>query len=72
MFKKPTIDITIDADGKVKVKVHGVSGKECTNLTDAIAKIVGREESRSLTSEYHQSPGHSTTGASQHGSVHGR
>jgi hypothetical protein len=54
MNKKPTIDISIGKDGKVKVKVHGVSGKECTNLTDAIAKIIGREESRMLTSEYRQ------------------
>ncbi len=55
MKKQPTIDISIGKDGTVKVKVHGVSGKECTDLTDAIATIVGREESRMLTSEYRQS-----------------
>ncbi|MBS0198291.1 MAG: DUF2997 domain-containing protein [Planctomycetes bacterium] len=51
-MKKPTIDISIGKDGKVKIKVHGVSGKECLALTEAVAKIIGKEESRQLTSEY--------------------
>lgn len=52
-MKKPSLDISIGKDGKVSVKVHGVSGPECLRLTDAIAKIIGHEESRSLTSEYY-------------------
>jgi hypothetical protein len=52
-MKKPTIDISIGKDGKVRIKVHGVSGQECVRLTDAIAQIVGREESREMTSEFY-------------------
>jgi hypothetical protein len=54
---KPEFDITIGKDGKVKVKVHGVSGKECTDLTDMLRQIVGKEESRQLTGEYYGAPG---------------
>ena len=52
-MKKPTLDITIGKDGKVRIKVHGVSGQECVQLTDAIAKIVGHEDSRQMTSEFY-------------------
>lgn len=70
MAKKASIDITIGKDGKVKIKVHGVSGKECTDLTDAVAKIVGREESRMFTAEYRQMHGTiSAGGGHQHSSV---
>ncbi len=54
---KPEFDITIGKDGKVRIKVHGVSGKECTDLTDMLRQIVGKEESRQLTSEYYGAPG---------------
>jgi len=54
---KPEFDITIGKDGKVKIKVHGVSGKECIAVTDMLKQIVGHEESRTLTSEYYGSPG---------------
>lgn len=54
---KPQFDITIGKDGKVKIKVHGVSGKECVAITDMLKQIVGREESRQLTSEYYNAPG---------------
>lgn len=54
---KPEFDITIGKDGKVTIKVHGVSGKECTDITDMLRQIVGKEESRQLTSEYYGAPG---------------
>ena len=54
---KPEFDITIGKDGKVKIKVHGVSGKECVALTDMLKQIVGHEDSRELTSEYFGTPG---------------
>jgi hypothetical protein len=49
----PQFDITIGKDGRVTVKVHGVSGAECVRLSDMVRDIVGREESRQLTSEYY-------------------
>jgi hypothetical protein len=54
---KPEFDITIGKDGKVRIKVHGVSGKECIALTDMLREIVGKEDSRQLTSEYYGNPG---------------
>lgn len=53
----PEFDITIGRDGKVRIKVHGVSGKECLALTDMVKEILGREDSRTLTSEYFGTPG---------------
>lgn len=52
-MKKPTFDIRIDKSGRLTVKVSGVSGEECMRLTDMIAEIVGKEESREVTPEYH-------------------
>ncbi|HMN41346.1 MAG TPA: DUF2997 domain-containing protein [Phycisphaerales bacterium] len=53
----PEFDITIGKDGKVHITVHGSSGKECVALTDMVRDIVGKEESRTMTSEYYGSPG---------------
>jgi hypothetical protein len=50
-------DITIGKDGQVRVKVHGSAGEECMKLSDMIRDIIGREESRELTSEYYGAPG---------------
>ncbi|HYE62368.1 MAG TPA: DUF2997 domain-containing protein [Phycisphaerales bacterium] len=52
-MKKPQFDITIGKDGKVTVKVHGVSGSKCLELSDMVKQIVGHEESRTLTGEYY-------------------
>lgn len=49
----PKFDISITKDGTVKVHVHGVSGAECIAFTEMIRQIVGIEQSRTLTSEYH-------------------
>ncbi|MBY0262027.1 MAG: DUF2997 domain-containing protein [Phycisphaerales bacterium] len=68
----PKFDITIDKNGQVKIKVHGVSGKECLQITDMLKEIIGREESRQLTSEYYGSPGHVRTSASTQNDVHTR
>lgn len=49
----PQFDIRIGPDGKIHVKVSGTSGDECIALTDMLRDIIGREESRDLTSEYY-------------------
>ncbi|MFO0872453.1 MAG: DUF2997 domain-containing protein [Phycisphaerales bacterium] len=56
-MSQPQFDIQIGKDGKVVVKVSGVSGKECTALSDMLKEIVGREESRETTAEYYGAPG---------------
>lgn len=70
-MSNPQFDIRIEKNGKLTVKVSGVSGEECMRLTDMIAQIVGREESREKTSEY-DGPGavRVTTGQSVGQHVH--
>ena len=46
-------DITIGKDGRVRAEVKGSRGKRCLELADLLKQIVGREESRELTSEYY-------------------
>lgn len=48
------IEIEISADGKVSVRTIGIKGPRCVDVAEAIAKIIGREESRVLTEEYHE------------------
>jgi Protein of unknown function (DUF2997) len=48
------IEIEISADGKVTVRTLGIKGPRCLDIAEAIALIVGREESRTLTEEYHE------------------
>ena len=55
---QPAFDITIGKDGKVTVKVHGVSGSKCIEFSDMVRDIVGKEEDRRLTSEYYGGDGH--------------
>ncbi len=62
----PQFDIKIGRDGKVTVKVHGVSGSKCIELSDMVRDIVGREDSRKLTSEYYGGDGHVRINAEVH------
>ncbi|QEH38702.1 hypothetical protein OJF2_73080 [Aquisphaera giovannonii] len=48
------IEIEIGADGKVVVRTIGIKGPRCVDVAEAIAQVVGREESRQLTDEYHE------------------
>jgi hypothetical protein len=68
IMSKPQFDIAIGKDGKVTVKVHGVSGAECLALSDMLKEIVGKEDSRELTPEYYGGGGQVRMG----GQVRGR
>jgi len=48
------VEIEIGADGKVVVRTHGIKGPRCLDVAEAIAQIIGREESRQLTEEYYE------------------
>ena len=50
---RPTFDIVIDKHGRMTVHIKGSSGKACLKLADMLKEIVGKEESRRLTSEYY-------------------
>jgi hypothetical protein len=48
-------EIEISPDGKVTVRTIGVKGSECLDYAELFVQIIGREESRELTSEYYES-----------------
>lgn len=48
------LEIDIDAAGKVTVRTIGIKGVRCLDVAEAVARIVGREESRELTDEYYE------------------
>jgi hypothetical protein len=48
------LEIEIGADGKVTVRTIGIKGPRCVDIAEAIAQIIGREESRQLTDEYYE------------------
>ena len=51
---KEEIEIEISPAGKVTARTIGIKGPRCLDLADLLAQIVGREESRQLTSEYYE------------------
>jgi hypothetical protein len=51
---KEELEIEISPSGKVTARTIGIKGTRCLDLAEFLAKIVGREESRQLTSEYYE------------------
>lgn len=47
-------EIEISPNGKVQVRTKGIKGAQCLDYADLFVQIIGREESRELTSEYHE------------------
>ena len=48
------LEIEISPSGKVTARTIGIKGPRCLDLAEFLARIVGREESRELTSEYYE------------------
>lgn len=48
------LEIEIGVDGKVTARPIGAKGPECNHLADLLAQLIGREESRTMTSEYYE------------------
>ena len=65
---KEELEIEIGPDGKVTVRTIGIKGPRCLDVAEAVARIVGQEQSRQLTSEYYEA--HSDV--RQHVDVHRR
>ncbi|MBM4091407.1 MAG: DUF2997 domain-containing protein [Planctomycetes bacterium] len=55
---KEELEIEIGPSGKVTARTIGVKGPRCLELADLLARIVGREESRTLTNEYYETEQH--------------
>jgi hypothetical protein len=49
------IEIEISPSGKVTVRTIGIKGPRCLDVAELFAQVIGREESRDLTSEYYES-----------------
>lgn len=47
-------EIKIDPSGKVTVRTHGIKGERCLDYADLFAQIIGQEQARQLTAEYHE------------------
>lgn len=52
------LEIEISPTGKVTVRTIGIKGPKCLDYADLLVRIVGREDSRELTSEYYETDGH--------------
>ncbi len=65
---KEELEIEIGPSGKVTARTIGVKGPRCLDLADLLARIVGREESRTLTNEYYETEQQAT----DHVNIHGR
>ncbi|BBB90361.1 MAG TPA: DUF2997 domain-containing protein [Methylomusa anaerophila] len=50
------LEITIDANGKVSIKVAGAKGGECLDITKNLEEALGEVERREFTPEYYQAP----------------
>jgi hypothetical protein len=50
------LEIEIAPDGKVTVRTKGIKGARCLDVAEIVARVVGREDSRRLTSEYYETP----------------
>jgi hypothetical protein len=48
------LEIEISPSGKVTARTIGIKGARCLDVAEFLARIVGREESRELTSEYYE------------------
>ena len=62
------LEIEISPTGQVVVRTIGIKGSKCIDAAEFIAKIVGREESRVMTSEYHETDQH----VERHQNIHRR
>ncbi|MDD1686629.1 DUF2997 domain-containing protein [Methanoregula sp.] len=50
------LEITIDHEGKIQVKVNGAHGADCLALTKNIEDVVGVVEDRVYSPEYYEQP----------------
>lgn len=48
------LEIEISPTGQVTVSTKGIKGAKCLDAAEFIARIVGTEQSRELTSEYYE------------------
>ena len=52
--KTNELEITIDSNGNVNIKVKGIKGKGCIDVTKFLEDELGDVEEREYTSEYYE------------------
>jgi hypothetical protein len=50
------ITVTVEKDGKTTIKVEGVKGKSCTDITKLLEEALGTVERRTATAEMNEKP----------------
>lgn len=55
-MEQEELEITIDANGKVNIKVVGAKGGKCLDITKPIEAALGEVTVREMTSEYYEQP----------------
>ena len=48
------IEVIIDQNGEISIDLIGFKGKNCSAITDEIAKALGKKITQSKKSEYYQ------------------
>jgi hypothetical protein len=51
---KHEIELFISEEGELKVHIKGIKGPGCTKILESLAKEIGIEKDRELTSEYYE------------------
>jgi hypothetical protein len=59
---KTQLDVTIGADGVVRIETHGLKGQACLLETKALEAAVGRVKHREKTAEYYAVDARAKTG----------
>ncbi|MBX3469499.1 MAG: DUF2997 domain-containing protein [Planctomycetes bacterium] len=67
MVDKQELEISIDDDGNVTIKVVGVAGPDCLALTKDIEEALGVVVDRQRTNEYYQEKQGTTERVDQQG-----
>lgn len=50
------LEITIDSEGRMQVKVRGTHGDECLGVTEDLENAVGIVSERTFMPEYYEQP----------------
>lgn len=57
---KEELEITIDANGQVSIKVAGAKGGKCLDITKPIEEALGEVKVREMSPEYYEQPAETT------------
>lgn len=51
-----TVDVVIHPDGRIEIRVHGVKGATCLEVTSELEAALGSALEKTITSEYSEKP----------------